>query len=80
MNLFTLFPTKKKTDKQTNKHKKLTRLLVGEINPWLLSLFLLKGWILGSFLICVYFYWHRLRSVNNELGQYSATACFSFGQ
>lgn len=71
MDLFTLFPTKKK---KTNKHKKLTRLLVDEINPWLTKLVSSKRVDIGL-VLNLRFYWHRLRSVNNELGQYSATAC-----
>ena len=71
MDLFTLFPTKKK---KTNKHKKLTRLLVDEINPWLTKLVSSKRVDIGL-VLNLRFYWHRLRSVNNELGQNSAMAC-----
>ena len=72
MNLFTLFPTKKK---QTNKHKKLTRLLVGEINPWFTKLVSSKRVDIGLVLY-LRFYWHRLMTLAN-IQQWLA---FSFGQ
>ena len=75
MNLFTSFPTKKKTNKQTNKHKKLTRLLVGEINPWLTKLVSSKRVDIGLVLY-LRFYWHRLITLAN-IQQWLA---FSFGQ
>ena len=74
MNLFTSFPTKKK-NKQTNKHKKLTRLLVGEINPWLTKLVSSKRVDIGLVLY-LRFYWHRLITLAN-IQQWLA---FSFGQ
>ena len=72
MNLFTLFPTKKK---QTNKQKKLTRLLVGEINPWFTKLVSSKRVDIGLVLY-LRFYWHRLMTLAN-IQQWLA---FSFGQ
>ena len=74
MDLFTSFPTKKK-NKQTNKHKKLTRLLVGEINPWLTKLVSSKRVDIGLVLY-LRFYWHRLITLAN-IQQWLA---FSFGQ
>ena len=74
MNLFTSFPTKKK-NKQTNKHKKLTRLLVGEINPWLTKLVSFKRVDIGLVLY-LRFYWHRLITFAN-IQQWLP---FSFGQ
>ena len=72
MDIFTLFPTKKK---KTNKHKKLTRLLVGEINPWLTKLVSCKRVDIGLVLY-LRFYWHRLMTLAN-IQQWLA---FSFGQ
>ena len=73
MDLFTSFPTKK--NKQTNKHKKLTRLLVGEINPWLTKLVSSKRVDIGLVLY-LRFYWHRLMNLANI----QQGLDFSFGQ